>query len=69
MARDHIELLLALYPEAYRLAFETAVRTGTPLIQMSKEGKMERYYPPYRYVMVPKDPNESSASPHEKLHD
>ena len=55
MTSDIIKILLDAYPEAYRKAFETAVRTETALIQQSKEGTVEHYYPPFRYVMVPKD--------------
>ena len=66
MASDHTKLLLQSYTEAYRIAFETAVRTGTALIQLSTEGKVEHFYPPFKYVMIPKDSGPAAESSHEQ---
>jgi hypothetical protein len=59
---DILKILIEAYPEAYRMAFETAVRTGTALVQLGKDGKMEHYYPPFHYVMVPKEPTQETPS-------
>lgn len=69
MASDIIKILLEACPEAYRRAFETAVRTETALIQMSEDGTVEHYYPPFRYVMVPKEPTSTAPTPQKPLSD
>ncbi|MCB1081857.1 MAG: hypothetical protein KDK63_01795 [Chlamydiia bacterium] len=43
------------HKRASRKAFETAVRTNTALIY-EKDGKIIEYRPPYRYKLVPIDP-------------
>lgn len=49
---DIDRILLNAHAKSYRRAFETAVRTGTALI-FSRNGKIVRVKPKYKYVMVP----------------
>ena len=49
---DIDRILLKAHAKSYQRAFETAVRTGTALI-FSRNGKIVRVKPKYKYVMVP----------------
>ena len=49
------ERLLQAQADGYQEAFETAVRTGTCLI-FYRNGKLIKYKPPFKYVMVPIKP-------------
>ena len=59
---DFHALVIVACERAYQIAFERAVRTGTALI-FEKDGQIEEYYPPYKYVLVPiKSPNKKGSS-------
>ncbi len=49
---DMIKIMIEAQKKSYRVAFETAVRTGTCLIY-NRNGKIVKIKPPYKYVLVP----------------
>lgn len=52
MRDDFVEMVLQAQKQGFRVAFETAVRTGTALI-IARNGKVVEVKPPYRYELVP----------------
>ncbi len=55
MTDDLSECILAANERSFQRAFETAVRTGTALV-FSRNGKIVKEKPPYRYELVPIKP-------------
>ena len=56
MSDNLTEMILKAHKESFRVAFETAVRTGTALV-VSRNGKIVEIKPPYRYELVPIKPS------------
>jgi hypothetical protein len=57
MSDDLVEMVLEARKEGFKVAFETAIRTGTALI-LAQNGKMVEVRPPYRYELVPIKPSQ-----------
>ena len=53
------ELIIEAHAETFKVAFETAVRTGTALIYY-RNGKIVRIYPQFEYKLVPIKPKKKS---------
>lgn len=53
------EWILEAHRRSYDRAFETAVRTNTSLILM-RDGELVEVKPPYRYELVPIEPEEQN---------
>ena len=57
-----LDYVIEANERSFQRAFEIAVRTGTKLIY-SKNGKIQRISPPYRYELVPiKKPKKAKKS-------
>ena len=61
MEDDFMDVVLQAHKRSFRRAFETAVRTGTALVYI-EDGELKDIYPPYRYQLVPIQPEDSSPS-------
>ncbi len=62
MSEDLMEAVLRAHKESFRVAFETAVRTGTALV-VFRNGKLIEVKPPYRYELVPIKPSRKRKAP------
>jgi hypothetical protein len=49
---DITEILLKCHKKSVKLAIETSIRTGVPLV-VSRNGKIVEIKPKYKYVRVP----------------
>jgi len=58
MTDEFDEWILEAHRKSYDRALETAVRTNTELVFM-RDGKLVEVKPPYRYELVPIEPEES----------
>jgi len=58
---NEIDIILDAHERSYQKAFELAVRTGTALI-FSKNGRIVRIKPPYRYELVSTKPAKKKQS-------
>jgi hypothetical protein len=54
------DMILKAHKRSYQRAFETAVRTGTSLV-FTRDGKIVKVKPPYRYELVPISRKKKSA--------
>lgn len=66
MGDDLLDLILEANQKGYERAVETAIRTGTALI-FSRNGKIVKVKPPYRYVLVPIRKKRAKARPKKKF--
>ncbi len=61
MNDDLCEAVLQAHKRSYQRALETAIRTNTALV-FSKNGKIVKYRPPFRYELVPIAPAKRKKS-------
>lgn len=61
MEDDFMETLLKAHERSFQRAFEVAVRTGTSLV-FSKNGKIVKVKPPYRYELVKIEPTKKKKA-------
>lgn len=63
---DFFETWLKGIKKGYKLALETSIRTGVPLV-FEKNGKIIEVKPKYKYIKVPIKPTQKKSKSIKKL--